>query len=263
MIIDDWARDMPQQFQDQPNIEVLLNAFAKQLQEVFSVLESLRNRSIDNSSGESLDQIGSIVGVSRAEAYVILRSPQYTEITDSIYRQVLKFKIRENISNATYYEIMESLHWFWNAENIRYTEGEEPATISIDIPDASVDGEDIMYTRSLAIKSAGVKIGYEAAYMFEVLNEFRDVLAKIRAKYGISFWQYTKWDGSYKWDGTISWDNGLDIPVGVSYGAFKLRNNTNEIAASMVGSHDYRTYDGDSKWNGEHKWDAYRWSEEL
>ena len=68
-IVDTWFRDLPQQFLEKPNIEVLLSAFAKQLQEIEQVFEELNKKTdLRDAVGQNLDWIGTILSLTRKEA---------------------------------------------------------------------------------------------------------------------------------------------------------------------------------------------------
>ena len=61
-IADIWLRDLPQQFQSKHNIEVLIKAFSKQMQELDKVFQDLNTMTdIDDAVGQNLDYVGTII----------------------------------------------------------------------------------------------------------------------------------------------------------------------------------------------------------
>ena len=64
-----WLESLPEQFRGQPNIEVIIGSWAKQLEEVEAVLaELLAKRGFDDAEGAQLDRIGDIVVLTRPES---------------------------------------------------------------------------------------------------------------------------------------------------------------------------------------------------
>ncbi len=183
-ILDNWIEDMPSQFHDRHNIEALVRAFSKQLEEIQQVYDDIDKKTdIDTAVGKNLDGVGTIVDLSRKDAYVILRKAKDTVIDDETYRAVLRYKRLQNTSECTYYDIIESIHMLWDAESIHYAEywgktlngsklldgtnvldGLSPATIHISVDDANIDGVDSLLGRAIALKPAGVHMTYESGY---------------------------------------------------------------------------------------------------
>ena len=61
-ILKDWLRDMPIQFIGKKNIEVLIKAFARQMQELDVVFEELNTKTdLDTATGQNLDYVGTII----------------------------------------------------------------------------------------------------------------------------------------------------------------------------------------------------------
>ena len=68
-IVDSWLNDLPQQFLEKKNIEALIPAFSKQLQEIEDVFDNLKNLTdLDTAAGQNLDMVGTIIPLSRKEA---------------------------------------------------------------------------------------------------------------------------------------------------------------------------------------------------
>lgn len=169
-IIDKWFKDIPQQFLGKHNIEVLIKAFSKQLQELEQVFYDINTKlDLDVAIGKNLDNLSSILSLSRKDAHIILREAKDTVITDDVYRNVLRYKALKNSSECTYYDIMKSLELLWRTDNITYKEKKEhPATIYIDMHNVDINSMDPTFGKVLAIKPAGVAIIYEIGYFFSV-----------------------------------------------------------------------------------------------
>ena len=169
-ILDKWMEDIPQQFLSKHNIEVLIKAFARQLQEVQQVFDDLKTMlSLDTATVENLDHVGTIVSLSRKDAHTILRKAKDTEITDDVYRNVLRYMTLKNSCECTYEDIMESMRLIWNETDISYVEKpERPATIFIMLRNADIDGMDPVLGRVLAIKPSGVSMIYAIRYFCDV-----------------------------------------------------------------------------------------------
>lgn len=165
--LDLWLDDIPQQFRCKKNIEILIQAFSKQLDELYQVFLDLNDKTtIENASGQNLRYIGDILSLTTKEAYEILLKANQEEITDELYRKVLKYKMRQNSCDCTYYDIMESIYLLWDTDIIHYVEDpERPATIFITIPYVDIDGIDPSIGRVLAINPSGVAMLYANGYV--------------------------------------------------------------------------------------------------
>ena len=70
-ILNEWMKDIPQQFLGKHNIEVLIKAFARQLQEVQQIFDDMKTKlDLDTATGQNLDYVGTIIPLSRKEAMV-------------------------------------------------------------------------------------------------------------------------------------------------------------------------------------------------
>lgn len=75
-IVDSWLNDLPQQFLEKKNIEALIRAFSKQLQEIEDVFDNLKNLTdLDTAAGQNLDMVGTIIPLSRK------RKPEYWQVS--------------------------------------------------------------------------------------------------------------------------------------------------------------------------------------
>lgn len=112
----DLKKDLVTQFQDQPNIDVLVEAVQNQLQDVCVFYEQLRDlRSIDTAQGAQLDGIGEIAVLSRADAGEMASYKEPTFVMeDEEYRKYLLFKIWKNTNACTYKDIQTAFRMFWD-----------------------------------------------------------------------------------------------------------------------------------------------------
>lgn len=167
MRLDKWFDDIPQQFLGKKNIEVLIKAFSRQLEELAVVYEQLNTlTNLNEAQGYNLDMVGDIACLSRRDATSILRKSKDTELTDDIYRQTLKYNVLKNNCECTFEDIIEAINILWKDNHIVYREDPAlPATICLYMPDASLDGEDPSVNRVLSIKPAGVALTYFITYL--------------------------------------------------------------------------------------------------
>ena len=112
----DLKKDLVTQFQDQPNIDILVEAVQKQLQDVCVFYEQLRDlRSVYTAYGQQLDGVGQIAVLSRADAGELANYKKSTYVlTDDEYRNYLIFKIWKNTNKCTYEDIQTAFRMFWD-----------------------------------------------------------------------------------------------------------------------------------------------------
>lgn len=165
-----WLADIPSQFCNKKNIEIMIRAFSKQIDELLQVFDDLKSKTtLENATGQTLKYIGDILSTSVKEAQSIVRMAKEQEITDEMYRKVLKYKAIKNNCDCTYYDIMDSFALLWDISHVKYVEKlEKPATICIELPQTTIDGKDPAVERVLAIRPAGVGMIYFAEYVTEV-----------------------------------------------------------------------------------------------
>lgn len=114
---------LPEQFKNKHNIEVLIKAFAEELEEVekaFQELETLR--SIRTAFGKQLDGIGEIVNLTRAESTAYAGVVDFDVLDDERYRLFLMYKALRNANACTYPELMEICRLLYNAKLLYYKE---------------------------------------------------------------------------------------------------------------------------------------------
>lgn len=153
-------KDTLEQFRGQPNIQVLHDVLAKQLQDVadfFLQLKELRN--LSDAVGAQLDGIGDIVVLSREEASEYARAARIGDASDDeIYRKYLFYKVMKNTNNCTYPELIKAFRMFWEKPLYYREDPEYPATMFLDTGVLTPDdhAEDLL--SSPIIKAAGVGI---------------------------------------------------------------------------------------------------------
>ena len=136
-IVDSWLNDLPQQFLEKKNIEALIRAFSKQLQEIEDVFDDLKNLTdLDTATGQNLDMVGTIIPLSRKEAGILAGiNVEDPVISDERYRQFLRYKNLVNTNECTYYDLMDGLALLWDVSPIYYIEEPDmPATIILTMP---------------------------------------------------------------------------------------------------------------------------------
>lgn len=170
-IVDSWLRDLPQQFQGKHNIEVLIKAFSKQMQELEKMFHDLNTMTdIDTATGKNLDYVGTIIPLTRKEAGELagIRSPDPV-ISDERYRQFLRYQNLVNTNECTYYDLMEGLSILWDVSPIYYIEDPDmPATIILTMPFLNPGGEPVCLGEVPMVKPAGVRIEFQYLVRYAV-----------------------------------------------------------------------------------------------
>lgn len=167
-IADRWLRDLPQQFLGKRNIEVLIKAFARQLQELWEVFDELNTQlDLETAEGKNLDYVGTILPLSRKEAGELAEIGGVEPvISDERYRRFLKYKILRNTSECTYYDLVAGIELLWQYENFHYMEDpKHPATIIFQTPRMRLDAEDLVeFHANLCIRASGVGVLLRKVY---------------------------------------------------------------------------------------------------
>ena len=143
-ILKDWLRDLPMQFLGKKNIEVLIKAFARQLQELDTVFDELNSKTdLDTAMGQNLDYVGTIIPLTRKEAGELAGlNVEEPVMSDERYRQFLRYKLLVNTNECTYYDLMNGLALLWDVSPIYYIEDPDlPATIILTMPFLKPGGE--------------------------------------------------------------------------------------------------------------------------
>lgn len=153
--------DIPHQFLAKKNIEILINVFSKQLDELYRVYEELNLiTDIDTAEGRNLDYVGTILSLSRKDAAELAGFKEDNEHTmsDDLYRKYLKYKRLLNTNDCTYYDMMEGLSLLVGDGEIYYLEKPNlPATVILRAPFFS-KGKSSGLARVPMVKPAGVRL---------------------------------------------------------------------------------------------------------
>ena len=219
-LFDEWKYLTLSQFYDKRILMGIIRALSETLDEVYREQQELRMLlNIDAQEGVNLDHIGEIVSLSRTEAHEFIVTNEEFEMTDELYRKMLRYKILLNNSNATYYDIMEGVSIIWDTDNVIYREDpSRPATIFLDLKTVNVDGIDPGIGRILAIKPAGVGLLYYVNYLVDVniSGIEKAALPQMSVTTEFPFWHMDFWilNGFWKLDGKKYLD-GTNHPLPV------------------------------------------------
>lgn len=209
-ILNTWMKDIPQQFQGKGRIEILIRAFAKQLQELHQVYRDLEQLTdLEKSAGVNLDRVGGIVCLSRKEAAGLIEKKSDVIMDDERYRQLLKYKILLNTNECTYKEIIAGMEYLYDYR-FRYREEKKyPATIILDMP-TDLDTPDLAWYRELCIRPSGVQIlctkSFELIIQMIIQAHAKSILFKTEfyPRFNIPFLMYdgtARYEGRYKYNG--------------------------------------------------------------
>lgn len=230
IVYDELIATTLSQFWDKPVITGILRAIADELQEVYTIQQQLRKLTdIDSQEGVNLDNIGDIVGISRADAQgIILRDDAY-EMTDDLYRKMLKYKILLNNSAATYYDIINGIKLIWNVNNVTYIEDrEKPATYIISLGEHDISEYDALSARTLTIRAAGVKVRYMIAWAIRVRHIWETKIADVIHTNTIPFFgSVRRIDGTLQLNGTYQLDAAVEGSGQIIYDMHPIKHKWN------------------------------------
>lgn len=153
-------KDTLEQFRGQPNIQVLHDVFAKQLQDVYDFFMQLKlHRWIHDASGKQLDGVGDIVVLSRAEASEYAKAAGLGDASDDeVYRKYLYYKVLKNTNNCTYPELIKAFRMFWEKPLYYSEDPEYPATMFLKTGKLAPEDHAENLLAAPIIKAAGVGI---------------------------------------------------------------------------------------------------------
>ena len=116
------------------NISVIIEAYSRQIESLNNAISTLYDaRNIDACSGVMLDQIGTIVGLTRHEAGLLITNVLLAE-DDDIYRLLLKYKAMMNSTLCTPEDIISACKSLFNAASVTYHEDPAiPATFYVTV----------------------------------------------------------------------------------------------------------------------------------
>lgn len=171
-ILDKWIEDLPQQFQGKDNIEILIKAFSKQIEELIEVFNQLDTQTdLESAVGKNLDMVGDIVTLTRKEAGILAGiDVEDPVISDERYRQFLKYQMLVNTNECTYKDLMDGLALLWDVSPIYYLEDPAlPAVIILTMPFLTPGGRTVTLGEVPMVKPAGVRIEFQ--YYIKVIVE--------------------------------------------------------------------------------------------
>jgi len=266
-IADRWLQDFPQQFRGKKNIEVIVKAFAKQMEEFMVAMEEVNTLTqLDTASGKNLDMIGNILSMSRREATAIIKKQRNTALTDELYRKCLQYQKIKMTTECTYENIIEAISLLWDTDNFSYSEPEDrPATILLEIPEIDADQPDPSIGNVLIPKAAGVSAYYTTGNRIEFQIEEYIELSNLMLRMEIPSFYTKHLDGSFYLDGSEYLNGGMNfkLPTNIGFGAFKAPWTETASAKSVRIAHNEWYLDGEILLDGSKKLDATVIEEDL
>lgn len=125
-IIRSFLDKLPEQFKHKNRIEVLITAFAAELEQLVTVFADLETkRSLTTGYGKQLDGIGEIVSLSRAESTAYAGKIDFDVIDDDRYRLFLMYKALRNANFCTFPELIVICRLLYRAKLLYYKEFDE------------------------------------------------------------------------------------------------------------------------------------------
>ena len=213
-ILKDWLRDLPMQFLGKKNIEVLIKAFARQMQELDTVFDELNSKTdLDTAIGQNLDYVGTIIPLTRKEAGELAGlNTSLPVISDERYRKYLQYKMLQNTSECTYDDIMKAIEILWDVSRCSYYERQDrPATIFIGLNPIDVEEEDPAKGKPDILKPAGVGFFYTAQYSMAVDESALETVRLMCLDMYVSLYFFKRiLNGDWLLDGSVILDQ---IPI--------------------------------------------------
>lgn len=125
-ITESFISKLPEQFKGKHNIEILVKAFAAELEEIEKTCRDLETlRSIRTAFGKQLDGIGEIVNLTRAESTGYAGIIDFDVLDDERYRIFLMYKALRNANTGTFPELIEICRLLYNMKLLYYREFDE------------------------------------------------------------------------------------------------------------------------------------------
>lgn len=223
-IFDEWINDIPSQFREKKNIDVLIKAFSKQLQEVQQMFVDLyRKTDLDVATGQNLDYVGTIIPLTRKEAGELAGiGATAPVISDEKYRQYLRYKMLRNTSDCTYHDIMNAIEILWDVDKASYYERlDRPATIFIGLPDVDIEDDDQAKGKPTILRPAGVGFLYTARYSMIIDQSRLEKVKFVHIDVHAFFYFFKRiLNGSWPLDGSVSFNQVpiCEIDMGIAIG---------------------------------------------
>ena len=210
IVYDEWKNLTLSQFWGKKVMDGIIRAISEELQEVFDILQQIRTLTdIDKQEGVNLDNIGDIVCVTRDDAREVLLKDEAFEMTDELYRKVLKFMIAMHNSSATYYDIINGLRLIWDLEDVRYSEDRDrPASYTLDLGERDPADDKVVNSRTLTIRAAGVNARYLIRWLLRIKHDHWETdMSSVDYQLACAFFDSVrKIDGSLQLNGTYMLD---------------------------------------------------------
>ena len=160
-ITESFLKKLPEQFKEKHNIEVLIRAFASELEELESAFDDLEIlRSLRTAFGKQLDGIGEIVNLTRAESTAYVNDVDFYVLDDERYRLFLMYKALRNANTCTFPELMEICRLLYDAKLLYYKEFDDhPAHFQVMVG-AKFDEWmlKMLHNANLTVKPGGVSV---------------------------------------------------------------------------------------------------------
>lgn len=139
--------------EDHSATKAICDAVDRQIKDIMAALDSiLLFTNLDVATGVTLDHIGDILCLSRAQASFIVGNAVYYEVQedDEVYRKYLKYKALQNVSQGTYDDVLKAIQAVLDdsTQVDCYEDPEYPATIFVTITDTTDTDEDGNSTNS-------------------------------------------------------------------------------------------------------------------
>lgn len=160
-ITESFLSKLPEQFKGKHNIEVLIRAFACELEELESAFYELETlRSLKTAFGRQLDGIGEIVNLTRAESTAYVNDVDFYVLDDERYRLFLMYKALRNANYCTFPELIEICRLLYDAKLLYYKEFDDhPAHFQVMVG-AKFDEWmlKMLHNANLTVKPGGVSV---------------------------------------------------------------------------------------------------------
>lgn len=247
-----WISDIPYQFREKPVIDAIIRAVGRQLDGVKRVSRQLVEQTdIDTATGKNLDMLGDNVNMSRNNAYLLLNGEQDMRVDDGIYRNVLRFQVLKNNSDATYADIMKGLRLLWGDDvKISYSEcTEEPASIIINIDEITTDETDPAVIRPMVIRAGGVKLFFRSRYRDRIDMSSWEKFGNITLTYA----KYHRYNGAHRYNGVIRYAPDDYVFRNRYDGEFRYNGEIMYKADTTM----YHEYDGSGQYYGQWQYGAF------
>lgn len=199
----------PSQFQDKPNILAILTAYAHKRDELTKLFEDLNLiTDVETAVGQNLDYVGSIVSMTRTEAFQAMNAPAGTVMDDETYRNCLRYKVIANNTDGVYADIMKGIDLLWPGVKVKYSEpANRDAAFMITLDTVNIDDGDPAANAPLIIRAGGVQLILDTSYLHVMDLTDQEVFTDEL----ISFNAYVYFDGTFTFNGDKSFQAEAEV----------------------------------------------------